>query len=189
MHPCLDTSSVRQLRASQSAAGCSPQLEASFHTIPFWNVLRRRGSWKYYTDIITYDPPERRRGHRRDWELVYTIHMTIQDCKLLQVIRRYEEVRVSAIARRREIDRLLECLQVVFASCVPLTSGGPTRATVAAGIAHVMQAVCSYAAQRTKICKNQLKMSKSKSNVRTSVTASERRRLVPNSLGNVESKS
>ena len=73
-----------------------------------------------------------------------TIHMTIQDCELLQVIRRYEEVRVSAIARRREIDRLLECLQVMLASYVPLTSGGPTRATVAAGIAHVMQAaVCS----------------------------------------------
>ena len=38
-------------------------------------------------------------------------------------------------------DRSLAC---VLVSYVPLTSGGPTRATVAAGIAHVMQAaVCS----------------------------------------------
>ena len=49
---------------------------------------------------------------------------------------------MSTVARYREIDRLLVCLQV--ARYVPLTSGGPTRATVAAGIAHVMQAaVCS----------------------------------------------
>ena len=41
--------------------------------------------------------------------------------------------------------------------------------------------------QIRKSNENQLKMSKS--NVRTSVTVSERRRLVPNPLGNVETKS
>ena len=43
-------------------------------------------------------------------------------------------------------DRSLACVLAsrMLASYVPLTSGGPTRATVAAGIAHVMQAaVCS----------------------------------------------
>ena len=49
---------------------------------------------------------------------------------------------MSTVAR----DRSLACVLAsrMLASYVPLTSGGPTRATVAAGIAHVMQAaVCS----------------------------------------------
>ena len=42
-------------------------------------------------------------------------------------------------------DRSLACVLAsrMLASYVPLASGGPTRATVVAGIAHVMQAVCS----------------------------------------------
>ena len=48
---------------------------------------------------------------------------------------------MSTVAR----DRSLACVLAsrMLASYVPLTSGGPTRAAVVAGIAHVMQAVCS----------------------------------------------